>query len=643
MKNIFKNFLLGAAAVGVMSSCNDFLTQSSPSELTEENVFNSLYYANNVLNKVYGELTLDQTYSQYFSINWNLNSDYELVDGLGSTAEDTSSDRGNMNYNQNPGWANLSRAWDNMFSVIEYANLVVNGINNSKLLSEDDTTVKEALKIKAEAQTLRAMVYLDLIRNFGDLPMKMEPSKSDLSNAYLEKTDRDVILDFLIEDLEEAVPNLPYAGSVSTEHVTRGYAQALLANIALTRAGWAIRESSKAGYETAANSDATYPTQRPSYEVRTALYNKALTYLSDLISSGRHQLNPSLADHWLLVNQLKLDETYKENLFEIPMGLGRSGELGYTVGVRISGSSAQYGEKGNSSGKVKVTAPYFWSFDRNDLRRDITCAPYALKETNGVVVESLEGNKPFEIYLAKWDIRKMSEEWRRVAIAAGNAKWMTGINVTKMRYPYVLLMYAEVMNELHGADVNGPAGLTARQALGRVHTRAFSAENQAAAQAYVNNISGDKESFFNAIVDQNAWELVGEGYRKFDLIRWNLLGERIQKMKDDYVAQIEEYPAKLYFKYKADNATIDMSTVQWYATKAEQDDIASEPASEGWQNKTFWGAEATASNKSNLNEKMPSISAGLNRTVINRYLMPIASTTISASNGTLSNSYGFSN
>ena len=241
MKNIFKNFLLGAAAVGVMSSCNDFLTQSSPSELTEENVFNSLYYANNVLNKVYGELTLDQTYSQYFSINWNLNSDYELVDGLGSTAEDTSSDRGNMNYNQNPGWANLSRAWDNMFSVIEYANLVVNGINNSKLLSEDDTTVKEALKIKAEAQTLRAMVYLDLIRNFGDLPMKMEPSKSDLSNAYLEKTDRDVILDFLIEDLEEAVPNLPYAGSVSTEHVTRGYAQALLANIALTRAGGSIR------------------------------------------------------------------------------------------------------------------------------------------------------------------------------------------------------------------------------------------------------------------------------------------------------------------------------------------------------------------------------------------------------------------
>ena len=73
MKNIFKKILIGAATVGVMTSCSDFLDQTSPSEMTEENVFNSVYYANNVLNKVYGSLPLDQTYSQYFSIVWNLN------------------------------------------------------------------------------------------------------------------------------------------------------------------------------------------------------------------------------------------------------------------------------------------------------------------------------------------------------------------------------------------------------------------------------------------------------------------------------------------------------------------------------------------------------------------------------------------
>ena len=167
MKNIFKKICVGAAAIGVMTSCSDFLDQTSPSELTEENVFNSVYYANNVLNKVYGSLTLDQTYSQYFSIVWNLNSDYELVDGFGNDANNTSSERGNMNYNQNPGWANLARAWDNMFSAIEYANIVINGINNSELLNTDSRS--EALKIKSEAQVLRAMMYLDLISTFGDI------------------------------------------------------------------------------------------------------------------------------------------------------------------------------------------------------------------------------------------------------------------------------------------------------------------------------------------------------------------------------------------------------------------------------------------------------------------------------------------
>ena len=265
-----------------------------------------------------------------------------------------------------------------------------------------------------------------------------------------------------------------------------------------------------------------------------------------------------------------------------------------------------------------------------------------MKETNDNIVERFYSNKPFERYVGKWDIRKMSETWRAKAIAAGEAKWMSGINVTKMRYSYVLLMYAEVMNELYGTEAVGGAGMSARQALAAVHTRAYASANKAQAESYIASIPADKDAFFNAIVDENAWELVGEGYRKFDLIRWNLLGAKIDQIKEDYVAQLEEYPAKLYFQYKEDGGTIDMSTVQWYATKDEQAELAG-LASEGWTSATFWGAELTTSNPQNLNDKLPRISAGLNETVKNRYLMPIGSTTISASNGTLSNSYGFSN
>ena len=43
MKKIFKTLLIGGVALNMMTSCSDFLDQRSPSELTEETVFNSIY------------------------------------------------------------------------------------------------------------------------------------------------------------------------------------------------------------------------------------------------------------------------------------------------------------------------------------------------------------------------------------------------------------------------------------------------------------------------------------------------------------------------------------------------------------------------------------------------------------------------
>jgi hypothetical protein len=229
----------------------------------------------------------------------------------------------------------------------------------------------------------------------------------------------------------------------------------------------------------------------------------------------------------------------------------------------------------------------------------------------------------------------MNEEWRQTAIATGNAKWMSGINVVRMRYPQVLLMYAETLNELAGPDGSyaGAAGLTAREALAAVHTRAFDDAHKADAAAYVANIASDKDALFDAIVDENAWELAGEGFRKFDLIRWNLLSKKIDEFKAAYLEQYNSgvYPEKIYYNYTDEaKTTIDMSSVTWYETP---EDTKAYDAST-----SFYGTY----NKTQMETNFPTISAGLNAEVKNRYLMPIASTTISASNGKLHNSYGFS-
>ena len=51
------------------------------------------------------------------------------------------------------------------------------------------------------------------------------------------------------------------------------------------------------------------------------MYERALKHLTAVIGSGVHKLNPSYADQWFQVNQRKLDNTYKENLYEVAHGV----------------------------------------------------------------------------------------------------------------------------------------------------------------------------------------------------------------------------------------------------------------------------------------------------------------------------------
>ena len=121
--------------------------------------------------------------------------------------------------------------------------------------------------------------------------------------------------------------------------------------------------------------------------------------------------------------------------------------------------------------------------------------------------------------------------------------------------------------------------------------------------------------------------------------------EKIEQFKEDYMEQMLDetngYPSKVYFNYTDDSkTTIDISSVTWRGIPA------GESENDYDDNKSFWGSERNTSDPKQSQTNLPSISSGLigdNVPVKNRYLLPIASTTISASNGVLSNSYGYSN
>ena len=56
------------------------------------------------------------------------------------------------------------------------------------------------------------------------------------------------------------------------------------------------------------------------------------------------------------------------------------------------------------------------------------------------------------------------------------------------------------------------AGISPRQALEAVRQRAFGADSP--------QVSSYDSDFFEAIVNERAWEFGGEGIRKLDLVRW---------------------------------------------------------------------------------------------------------------------------
>jgi len=485
----------------------------------------------------------------------------------------------------------------------------------------------------------------------------------------------------------------------NSRHVTKYFVEALYGQIALQRCGYAIREPQRnqpyaeVGYEGYVNasadadvrktlSDGTYPTMRCSDETRNEIYAKAIVKLNDVIQNGGYQLVSSFDQYWTDVNLRKDD--ISENIFEIPMGFNVSSELGSTIGVKLNWSSSEvhnsYGV-GNSA-YPKLTLPLYDSYEKDadgnciDTRRDVTCSLVTVEnlaagEANPAdgntdsekerVYEKPIGDHPFNIYPSKWDARKLYEKSSGWALqnSSVSAKWNYGIRAVRMRLPQVLLYYAEMYNELSNAGtLPSEVSMTAIEAINKVHQRATGKSAE---------ISDNYTDIFNAIVDENMWEFAGEGFRKFDLIRWNLLAYKILEMKENYAKNFKaniyakdvSYDYDYYWKYGQEH-TEDQSCLKItkiYIYNSDNTDGAKvQGATSGF------GTKMDNYNKGksvdNLDKHLPMISMGLvgkeittkgfpdiveptEGGVKNRYLLPLTYDIVNNSNHILNNSYNF--
>ena len=90
-----------------------------------------------------------------------------------------------------------NNAYAKFYEGIERANLAIEGLRQYG----DVANNKNMAQLLGEALTLRAVIYTDLTKAWGDVPARFTPNNYD--NIYMPRCNRDSIYKVLLADMKE--------------------------------------------------------------------------------------------------------------------------------------------------------------------------------------------------------------------------------------------------------------------------------------------------------------------------------------------------------------------------------------------------------------------------------------------------------
>lgn len=520
-----KNIYIALCAITLsFVSCEGLINLDTPSksDYSSDNLFRTVSQVKMTTYGIYYTFTND-IYSR--TINTHLSCDVDEAQtsgGLGTSARNILA-----RYNSIPDNSEFTKVWDRLYMGVERASINIERIPTMDLYEKGtDAEKKELKRFYGEALTLRAYFMHDLIKMWGDVPFKAKASRSG-ENFYVDRVDRDIIYDQIIKDLLLAVDLVPWRKDVPAQaRFTKGAVKGMLARIALHAAGYSLRYDLESGGNIGMRTNPDAAKVREYYQI-------ARDQTWDIINDPgqNHKLNPEFIDIWKTLCGQKFDTQWGESMFEIgfwnPTGeQAGNGYIGNKVGVPVN--TAVIAKFGAGGSEIRVIPTYMDSFDPLDVRRDVTCADFEIDALGKRVVRDQVWNYNPGKWRTWWETYKQTGSY-------------TGINHILLRYSDVLLMFAEAESWLN----NGPTA-DAIAALKQVRKRAFKG-NEALidAETYPADLAG----FMGVIMQERAWELGTEGRRKWDLIRWNKLGETLEATRaalTDYAAN-DAIPLYVYY------------------------------------------------------------------------------------------------
>ena len=484
LKSLIKTNLFLSALVFVGCS-DDLLKQNNNNGTSSSNFGTSVEQVESAINGAFHPLTTAFYWGRVLHTGPFLRSDeYNVFEFASNTA------MAGLKATPNDRWA--LEPWQQLYKSIGRCNTIIANTNVSNL-GADEVTFNNLV---GQAYFLRGFNYWYLLHLYGNIPLVLE--EPDLDNLRPKQAAPELVRKAIINDLEKAEEMLPgsWAGD-NAGRPTKWAAAALIGKTYLYNKQW--EEAEKA--------------------------------FKRIIMEGNFDLLPSeqYGENFGVTNENNI-----ESIFEMQFLAVES----FAWGVDIPGTGTQgnyhidYAPPAKSPDRGHVINPWLkelFETNNDEIRRNETIIydyPGAtgyggLSWEEDFVTPRLDGDgSPLKsdveiaqdanvepIFTKKYagmDLGKRED----VDFLGANV----GNNWRVIRYSDILLMYAEALNELNRTGEAEPF-------VNRVRER-----------AQISPISGlNKEEMTQAIIDERAMELAGEGHRFFDLVRWDLADDYLGK------------------------------------------------------------------------------------------------------------------
>ncbi len=544
----FINYITAITLCIAFSQCKkDFLNTSSPSNVDDNFVTSTPSETFKTLSWCYANYRQNCIMGTY---RWN--------DFFGSDAEmyPEQSSSNNADAILQPAMLPIDAAaagFNNLYTTLARAAKVANLIAQKPAYQDDVAAGKTSdwTQLYGEAMTIKAQCYFDLIRHFGDVPYGYE-------NNYVTDyslNSRFDIYDSLIASLKVAEP-LMYKlgeGGITAERFSRTYCDALIGELALFSGGYQTIRTDVAGLYGSLQFDKKGSEQNSCVYARRSdyldYYKIAEQYLQAAIdnegtahlitSDDRSYANNPYQRVFQYFDDLQVSPEYLFELGNIQGGQqATTSEYPYAFGRPSAGGSSNAAPTKTFGCLRIIPTFYYGDYENGDKRRDASVAVTGSKgDGNEVMLSFVPGNKTTGgIAINKWDDNKMNPPY--VA-----AQRNSGMDWPVLRMADVMLMLAEVKAEL------GESG-DAVTLVNQIRERAFGNSSHD-----IGALTGD--ALKAAVLEERKLELVGEGTRRWDLIRSGTFPEAAIAVQQDMATMVNDLSSQGYHVFSNGNVISD--------------------------------------------------------------------------------------